>query len=181
MAIEGRQKHDSGNCSDFRGVRRITANHRPRSTGRAQCSTMPLPLMRGAMIKDFKEFLMKNAVLALAIAFVMGAATQKVVSSIVADIIMPLISLILPNGEWRSARIILSSGVGADGKEVVNAINYGNFFGNLMDLIIIALIVFLITKALIKQAPAPPSKKCPRCTETIAIDATKCKYCTTDI
>jgi len=130
------------------------------------------------MIKDFKEFLMKNAVLALAIAFIMGAATQKVVSSIVADIIMPLISLILPSGDWRSAKIILSSRVGADGKEVVNAINYGNFFGNLVDLVAIALIVFLITKALIKQEP---SKKCPRCTETIAIDATKCKHCTADI
>ena len=133
------------------------------------------------MIKGFKEFLMKNAVLALAIAFVMGAATQKVVSSLVADLIMPLISLIMPNGEWRSARIVLSRSVGADGKEILNAINYGNFFGNMVDLIVVAFIVYLITKALIKQAPAPPTKKCPRCTEAIAIEATKCKYCTADI
>src|SRR5713226_3086510 len=103
------------------------------------------------MIKGFKEFLMKNAVLALAIAFVMGAASQKVVSSLVADLIMPLISLIMPNGEWRSAKIVLSRSVGADGKEVLNAINYGNFFGNLVDFAIIAFAVFMITKALIKQ------------------------------
>ena len=133
------------------------------------------------MIKDFKEFLMKNAVLALAIAFVMGVATQKVVSSLVADLIMPLISLVMPNGEWRSARIVLSRTVGPDGKEVVNAITYGNFLGNFVDFAIIAFVVFLITKALIKQAPAPPSKKCPRCTEAIAIEATKCRYCTADV
>ena len=133
------------------------------------------------MIKDFKEFLMKNAVLALAIAFVMGVATQKVVSSLVADLIMPLISLAMPNGEWRSAKIVLSRTVGPDGKEVVNAITYGNFIGNFVDFAIIAFVVFLITKALIKQAPAPPSKKCPRCTEAIAIEATKCKYCTADV
>jgi len=143
---------------------------------------MPLPLILGGdMIKDFKEFLMKNAVLALAIAFVMGAASQKVVSSLVADLIMPLISLILPNGEWRSAKIVLSRTVGPDGKEIVNAINYGDFFGNLVDFAVIAFVVFMITKALIKQAPAPPSKKCPRCTEAIAVEATKCKYCTADI
>ena len=66
-------------------------------------------------------------------------------------------------------------------KEIVNAINYGDFFGNLVDFAVIAFVVFMITKALIKQAPAPPSKKCPRCTEAIAVEATKCKYCTADI
>jgi large conductance mechanosensitive channel len=133
------------------------------------------------MIKGFRDFLLKNSVLALAIGFIMGAATGKVVSSLVADIIMPVISPLLSGGDWRTARLVLTRSVGADGKEVVNAINFGNFLGNVVDFVVIALVIYLITKALIKEAPAAPSKKCPRCTETIAVDATKCKYCTADI
>ena len=133
------------------------------------------------MIKGFKEFLLKNSVLAVAIGFIMGAATGKVVSSLVADILMPLISPLLPGADWRNAKLVLSRGVGPDGKEVINAINYGNFIGNVIDFVIIAFVVYAITKALIKEAPAPPTKKCPRCAEMIAVEATKCKYCTADI
>ncbi len=133
------------------------------------------------MVKGFRDFLLKNSVLALAIGFIMGAATGKVVSSLVADIFMPVISLLLPSGDWRTAKLVLTRGVGADGKEVVNAINVGNFLGNIVDFVAIAFVIYVITKALIKEAPAAPSKKCPRCTETIAVEATKCKYCTADI
>jgi len=133
------------------------------------------------MIQGFRNFLLKNSVLALAIGFIMGAATGKVVSSLVADIIMPVVGLVLPGGEWRTARFQIGSKVGPDGKEVINAINYGTFFGNIVDFIVIALVVYLITRALIKEAPAAPTKKCPRCTETIALEATKCKFCTADI
>ena len=134
------------------------------------------------MIKGFRDFLTKNSVLALAVGFIMGAATGKVVSSLVADIVMPVISPLLGGGgEWRTAKIVLRRTVGADGKEVVNAISYGNFVGNVVDFVVIAFVVYVITKALIREAPAPPSKKCPRCAETIAVEATKCKYCTADI
>ena len=133
------------------------------------------------MLKAFKDFLIKNSVLALAIGFIMGAATGKVVSSLVADIIMPLVSPLLSGGDWRSAKVVLSRSVGADGKEVLNAINYGNFIGTIVDFVVIAFVVFLIAKALIKEAPAAPSKQCPRCKETIVPEATKCKYCTADL
>ena len=133
------------------------------------------------MVKGFRDFLTKNSVLALAVGFIMGAATGKVVSSLVADIFMPVISLLLPSGDWRTAKLVLTRGVGPDGKEVVNAINIGSFLGNIVDFVAIAFVIYMITKALIKEAPAAPSKKCPRCTETIAVEATKCKYCTADI
>jgi large conductance mechanosensitive channel len=133
------------------------------------------------VIKGFRDFLLKNSVLALAIGFIMGAATGKVVSSLVADIIMPVISLTLPGGEWRTAKWVLDTKVAADGKPMVIAISYGTFFGSVVDFIVIALVIYLITKALIKEAPAAPSKKCPRCTESIAVEATKCKFCTADI
>ena len=136
------------------------------------------------MIKGFKEFLLKNNVLALAVAVIVGGAVGKVVSSLAADLIMPLISLVLPSGEWRSAKMVLSHRVGADGKEAINALNYGTFFGNVVDFLIIAFVVYLMTKALIKEAPAPPApetKACPRCLEAIAPAATKCKFCTADL
>jgi len=136
------------------------------------------------VIKGFKEFLLKNNVLALAIAVIVGGAIGKVVSSLAADLIMPVISMVLPSGEWRAAKLVLSKSVGPDGKEVVNAINYGTFFGNVVDFLIIAFVIYLLTKSLIKEAPAPPpppSKNCPRCKEAVAVDATKCKFCTADM
>ena len=136
------------------------------------------------MIKGFKEFLLKNNVLALAVAVIVGGAVGKVVSSLAADILMPLLSPLLGGGEWRAAKLVLNTTVGKDGKEVINAINYGNFLGNTVDFVIIAFVVYMMTKALIKEAPpAPPapSKNCPRCKEAIAPDATKCKFCTADI
>ena len=136
------------------------------------------------MIKGFKEFLLKNNVLALAVAVIVGGAVGKVVSSLAADVIMPLVSFVLPSGEWRSAKLVLKETVGPDGKPIVNALTYGTFFGNVIDFLIIALIVYLITKALLKEAPAappPPTKTCSRCKEAVPADASRCKFCTSDI
>ena len=133
------------------------------------------------MIRGFKEFLLKNNVLALAIAVIVGGAVGKVVSSLAADLIMPVVSLMLPSGGWREAKIVLKTAVGADGKPVENAIHYGTFMGNVIDFLIIAFVIYLMTKALIKEAPAPPTKICPRCKEAVALDSTKCKFCTSEI
>src|SRR5262245_7636495 len=136
---------------------------------------------RDCMIKGFKDFLLKNNVLALAVAVIVGGAVGKVVSSLAADIIMPLISPALPAGDWRQAKIVLGSTIGKDGKPVENAIQYGSFLGNVVDFLIIAFVVYVLTKALIKEATPAPAKTCPRCKESVAIDATRCKFCTADI
>jgi large conductance mechanosensitive channel len=133
------------------------------------------------MIRGFKEFLLKNNVLALAVAVIVGGAVGKVVSSLAADILMPLISIVIPSGDWRAAKMVLSRTVGPDGKEVVNSVNYGTFAGSVVDFLIIAFVVYVITKSLIKEAPAAPSKTCPRCKEAVAVDASRCKFCTADI
>jgi len=138
------------------------------------------------MLKGFKDFLLKNNVFALAVAVIVGGAVGKVVSSLAADIIMPLISIVMPRGEWRSAKLVIGTTTGPDGKEVVNALNYGTFFGNVVDFLIIGFIVYLMTKALLREkpveaAPAPSTKSCPRCKETVAVDATRCKFCTSEI
>lgn len=105
------------------------------------------------MIGGFKEFLLKGQVLGLAVGIIIGAAVGKVVSSLVADIIMPIVSLILPGGDWRTVKIILSRTVGADGKEVINSINIGNFAGVVLDFVVIAFCVYLIAKIALKEEP----------------------------
>jgi large conductance mechanosensitive channel len=128
------------------------------------------------MIGEFKKFLLQTNALALAVGVVIGGAIGKVVSSLVSDVLMPIISLAIPGGAWRDAKIVLATN--PDGT-VKNAIATGQFLGNIIDFLIIAAAVFLITKALIKPAPpAPPSKNCPECTEAIPAAAKRCKYCT---
>jgi large conductance mechanosensitive channel len=132
------------------------------------------------MLKGFKEFLLKTNALALAVGVIIGAAVGKVVSSLVADILMPFISLAIPGGEWRTAHYTLGTMM-KDGKTIENNVNYGSFFGSIVDFIVIAFCIFMITKAFLKEAPAAPSKTCPRCKETLAVDATRCKFCTSDV
>jgi large conductance mechanosensitive channel len=129
-------------------------------------------------MKDFREFLLKQNALALAIGVIIGAATGKIVSSVVEDLLMPVVSPILPSGNWREAQIVLSRGVDAAGKETVNAIKYGHLFGTLIDFAVVAFVVYLIAKAFIKPAPAPAVKACPACLETIPAAATRCRACT---
>jgi large conductance mechanosensitive channel len=123
------------------------------------------------LIKGFKEFLFKNNVLALAVAVIVGGAVGKVVTSLAQDIIMPLVSPLLPSGEWRTAQILIGK----------SAVKWGSFLGNTIDFLIIAFIVYLMTRALIKEPPPPLTKTCPRCLEAVAPAATKCKFCTADL
>ncbi len=129
------------------------------------------------MWREFREFLVKRNALALAVGVIIGASLGRVVSSVVADLLMPVISLGLPGGEWRSSKIVLSEGAGPDGAPVVNAINYGAFLDTIIDFIIVAFAVFLIVRAILKPPPDAPTKGCPFCLETISAAATKCRAC----
>src|SRR5437868_6156547 len=123
------------------------------------------------MYQEFKAFLQKYNVMALAIAFILGAAIGKVVTALVNDLIMPIIGAAVPSGEYRQMTMQVGSV-----KFMV-----GDFLGNVVDFVIIAFIVFLIGKALIKPAPTPETKTCPECTEVIASAAKRCKYCTATV
>jgi large conductance mechanosensitive channel len=132
------------------------------------------------MLAELRGFLTKTNALALAIGVIVGAAVGNVVSSLAADILMPLISYVLPGGEWRSARIVLSTSTDAAGKVTENAILYGHFLGVLIDFVLISLVVYLIVRALVKPVPAAaaePMKKCPECLEMIPEAARRCRAC----
>ncbi len=126
------------------------------------------------MLQEFRKFLLQTNALALAIGVIIGAAVGKVVSALVADILMPLVGLALPNGAWREAKIVLTTK--PDGTPGA-AIAYGDFLGSVIDFAIIAFVVFLITRALLKPAPAAPTKQCPECREIVAADARRCRAC----
>jgi large conductance mechanosensitive channel len=133
------------------------------------------------MLTEFKAFLTKTNALALAVGVIIGGAVGKVVASIVGDLLMPVIGLALPGGDWRSWRIVLSSA--PDGK-VLSALGVGNFIGAVIDFVVIAFCVFLITKALLKETPPPPGpamKTCAACGEEVLARATRCKHCTSAV
>ena len=137
------------------------------------------------MWSEFKAFLVKTNALALALAVIIGAALGAVVNSLVNDIIMPPIGLALGGIDFSQLKIVLQQGVGTDPKapgyvaEV--AISYGLFINTVIVFVIVALVVFFIGRTLIKEAPPAPSKTCPFCKEANAVDATKCKACTSAI
>ena len=129
------------------------------------------------MVKEFKAFLMQTNALALAVGVIIGGAVGKVVGSLASDILMPLIGVIIPGGAWRELRIVLSTK--PDGT-VANAVTYGQFVGAIVDFVVIAFVVFMIAKTMIKPAPvaAPaPTKQCPECLETVPMAARKCRCC----
>jgi large conductance mechanosensitive channel len=133
------------------------------------------------MIGEFIQFLRKTNALALAVAVIIGAAIGKVVSSVVNDLLMPVIGLWLGGGDWRAWQIAMK--VAPDGK-VLSAIGIGSFLGALVDFVIIAFFVFLIGKVLLKEpppAPGPAMKTCAACGESVLAKATRCKFCTSPV
>ncbi len=129
------------------------------------------------MLKEFRSFLLKTNALALAVGVIIGGAVGKVVGSLVNDMLMPVIGLMIPGGAWRELKWVLNTK--PDGSPA-NAITYGSFAGSLVDFVIIAFAVFVITKALLKPAaePAKPAtRSCPDCLETIPAAARRCRAC----
>jgi large conductance mechanosensitive channel len=133
------------------------------------------------MVREFREFLLKQNALALAVGVITGAALGRVVTSLVADLLMPLISLGMPSGDWRAAKVVLAQTVGPDGKEVINSLNYGAFFGTVVDFVIVSFAVFMIVRQFLKPSPSAPTKTCGFCRETIPVEATRCRACTSPV
>jgi large conductance mechanosensitive channel len=142
------------------------------------------------MLKEFKEFALKGNVLDMAVGIIIGAAFGKIVSSFVADVIMPPIGLLLGKMDFNELFINLSGKPAATLAEAKAAglpvIKYGVFFSAIVDFVIIALAIFLVIQQInrLKKAPqpAPPNtKECPFCFSAIPIKATRCPQCTSEL
>jgi large conductance mechanosensitive channel len=93
------------------------------------------------MLREFNEFIKEYKVMPLAIAFIMGAAITTMIQSLVNDVIMPVITPFIPGGEWKTATLVIGPIV----------IKWGSFLGALINFIIIALVVFMIAKMILKE------------------------------
>lgn len=151
--------------------------------------------MKG-FLKDFKDFAMRGNVIDLAVGVIIGGAFQKIVTSVVNDLVMPLIGLITKGSNFASKFVALDGGEYATIEEATEAgaaiLTYGNFIAVTIDFLIMAFVIFLLVKGLNKLTslgkklegapePVPTTKVCPFCKSEIAIDATKCAHCTSDI
>ena len=145
-----------------------------------------------SFLKEFKAFAMKGNVLDLAIGVIIGGAFGKIVTSLVNDLIMPMITIITGKMDFENLFISLdgkhyNSLAEAKAAEIPPAtINYGLFITNVIDFLIIALVIFIvirqINKLKPKPAPAPVTTKgCPYCYTNIHIDATRCPNCTSEL
>jgi len=143
------------------------------------------------VLQEFKKFALQGNVLDMAIGIIIGAAFGKIVSSLVADVLMPPIGLLVGKIDFSSLFLNLS---GQDYASLVAAkaagaptINYGMFLNNVFDFLIVAFVIFLLVKQInrlkAKEAPAaaPTTRDCPRCLSAVPLRATRCAFCTSDL
>ncbi|MBL8088964.1 MAG: large conductance mechanosensitive channel protein MscL [Anaerolineales bacterium] len=128
------------------------------------------------MLKEFREFIARGNVLDLAIAVIIGGAFGKIVTSLVGDILTPLIGLLMGG-------INLSEETSTIGEAVIK---WGAFVQSIFDFLVIAFVIFLIVRTANKMKKAPPpadptTKECNFCYSTISIKATRCPNCTSQL
>jgi len=159
------------------------------------------------MWKDFKTFALKGNVIDLAVGVIIGAAFGKIVTSLVSDIIMPLIGLLTGGRNFANMFILLKKapeGAAITTLEEAKALNiptlnYGSFLSQVLDFLIIAFVIFMIIRMMTKLTTVtvkkiknikgettatvelPTTKECPFCKTTIHIDAVRCPNCTSKL
>lgn len=143
------------------------------------------------MLKEFKEFAMKGNIVDLAVGVIIGGAFGKIVTSLVNDIVMPLVGLLIGKVDFSNLFIALGDGEFKTILEAKNAgvatINYGLFINNIIDFLIVAFSIFIVIKQINKftkkkeEKPVENKKKCPYCYSEIHIDAKRCANCTSEL
>ncbi len=126
------------------------------------------------MWREFKAFIMRENVLALAIAVVLGAAVGKVVTGVVDDFIMPIVGAVTPSGAWQTMTVDIGS----------MKFKIGDFLSVTLNFLIIGFVVWRISKAFIPPAPVPAgpiTKPCPFCKMAIDPQALRCPHCTSQL
>jgi large conductance mechanosensitive channel len=123
------------------------------------------------MLKEFKEFAMRGNVMDLAVAVIIGAAFGKIITSLVDDILMPVIGLF-------TGGIDLS-------ERTIGVVKWGAFVQNIFDFIIIAFVIFLLVRTMNRlkreEPTTPTTKECPHCFTTIPLKAARCPNCTSQL
>ena len=137
--------------------------------------------MKG-FIKEFKEFISRGNVMDMAVGVIIGGAFTAIVTSLVNDIMNPLLSLITGGLDFTAMCVVLGEGEGAA------TLNYGAFIAAVINFLLTALVIFCLIKTINKiskkreeEPAAPTTKECPFCKEQIAIEASRCPHCTSEL
>ncbi|MBE6892081.1 MAG: large conductance mechanosensitive channel protein MscL [Ruminococcaceae bacterium] len=164
-------------------------------------------MKKSKTVEEFKKFITKGNVADMAVGIIVGGAFQKIVTSFVNDLVMPIVGLFTGGVNFNDQFAILKLPEGVDAAQVtslevakelgVTTLNYGSFITIVLDFLILALTVFFLVKGINKvkenaeklkkeeeaaAAPAAPTtKKCPYCCTEIAIEATRCPHCTSEL
>ncbi len=148
------------------------------------------------MLNEFKTFALRGNVVDMAVGIIIGAAFGAIVTSLVNDILMPPIGLLLGGIDFANQFFLLKAGTPAgpyaslaDAKAAgAVTINYGVFINAVISFLIVAVVVFLLIRAinrLRQEEEAPPAepttRECPYCLSTIPIKATRCAHCTSTL
>lgn len=142
-------------------------------------------------IQEFKEFAIKGNVVDMAVGVIIGGAFGKIVTSFVNDLIMPIIGKLTGGADFSQLYLPLDGNhyaTLADAQAATATIAYGSFLTQVLDFLIVAIVIFAALKVLVKlkrpAAPveeAPTTKVCPFCKSEIAIEATRCPHCTSQL
>jgi large conductance mechanosensitive channel len=155
---------------------------------------MAPPLRRAAaweapMLKEFKEFALRGNMLDMAVGIILGAAFGKIVSSFVADILSPPIGLLLGRADFSNHFFNLTGGAYTTLAEAraagATTLNYGLFLSTVADFLLVSLAVFLLVRQVNRlqrqQAAVPSTRECPFCVSSVALRATRCPHCTSEL
>jgi large conductance mechanosensitive channel len=140
------------------------------------------------MFAEFKKFVMRGNVLDLAIGVIIGAAFGKIVTSLVGDVLMPVIGLAAGKMDFSNLFVSLNGQsyptIAAAKTAGAPTLNYGLFINTVIEFLIVAFVIFLIVKQVNRFMPAPPppppasTKDCPQCCMPIPLQAKRCPACT---
>lgn len=146
---------------------------------------------------EFKKFVMRGNVIDMAVGIIIGGAFTKIVNSTVADLLMPPLGLLMGKVDFSNWFIVIKEGATAGPYPSLSAaqaagattLNFGNFLNTVISFLIVAFCIFVLIKAINKlnapkkeEVPAvPTTKKCPYCCSEIAIEATRCAHCTSEL
>ncbi|MDQ2987307.1 MAG: large conductance mechanosensitive channel protein MscL [Armatimonadota bacterium] len=145
------------------------------------------------MLKEFKEFSMKGNMIDLAVGVIIGAAFGSVMTSLVSDMLMPLLGLLTGGVDFSSKMMVLKEGATAGPYATPAAaaeagavtLNWGMFLNAIIAFLLISFAIFLVIKAINKMRKQKEveadTKPCPQCKMVVPIDAVKCGHCTSQL
>lgn len=143
-------------------------------------------MAKKGFIAEFKEFISRGNVMDMAVGVIIGGAFQAIINSLVNDVVMPLISVLTGGLDFTAWKIVMGSGENAP------VLAYGNFITAVINFLLMALVIFTFIKVMNnlaakakkkpEEVPAEPTtKECPFCKSEIAIEATRCPHCTSQL